>query len=386
MDNFINNEVKNIEISGIRKFHNLVQNYEGAISLTIGQPDFDTPNHIKNAAKKALDEGKTVYTHNAGLIELRQAASSYLDKKYSLLYNPLTEIITTNGASEAIDTTLRTILTKGCEVIIPSPAYPGYEPVVRLMGATPVYIDTSKTEFKITPSALEKAITNKTRCVILPYPSNPTGCTLSFSEVESIAKVLKDKNIFVLSDEIYSELCFSGNHVSIASIDYMRNKTIVINGLSKSHSMTGFRIGFIFAPEYLSNELLKVHQYNSTCASTISQYAAIEALTNGINDAIPMKEDYIKRRDYVYERLISIGFDVKKPTGAFYIFPSIKNFSSSSFDFALSLLESAKVAVVPSTAFSGNVEGYIRISYAYSFELLEEALNRISEYIDNLKA
>lgn len=381
MYNFINDEVKNIEISGIRKFHNLVQNYEGAISLTIGQPDFDTPTHIKDAAKKALDEGKTIYTHNAGLIELRNAASKYLETKYSLLYNPETEIITTNGASEAIDTTLRTILTKGCEVIIPSPAYPGYEPVIKLMGATPVYIDTSKTDFKLTSEALEKAITDKTRCVILPYPSNPTGCTLSIENISSIAKILENKNIFVLSDEIYSELCYSENHISIAKISYMKNKTIVINGLSKSHSMTGFRIGFIFAPEYLSKELLKVHQYNSTCASTISQYAAIEALTNGINDAIPMKEDYIKRRDYVYDRLKSIGFEVSKPDGAFYIFPSIKKYSNSSFDFALKLLENAKVAVVPSTAFSGNVEGYIRISYAYSFEMLEEALNRIDEYI-----
>lgn len=384
MYNLINPRVQNIEISGIRKFHNLVQNYEGAISLTIGQPDFETPSHIKDAAKKALDDGKTIYTHNAGLIELREAASKFLESKYSIKYNPLTEIITTNGASEAIDTSLRTILTEGCEVIIPSPAYPGYEPVIKLMGATPVYIDTSKTDFKITPKALEDAITNKTRCVILPYPSNPTGCTLNLDEINAIAEVLKDRNIFVLSDEIYSELSFSGTHISIASIDYMRNKTVVINGLSKSHSMTGFRIGFIFAPQYLASELLKVHQYNATCASTISQYAGIEALTVGINDAIPMKEDYIKRRDYVYNRLISIGFDVEKPNGAFYIFPSIKKYSPSSFDFAFDLLDKYKVAVVPSSAFSGNIEGYIRISYAYSMDKLEEALDRIESYISSL--
>lgn len=381
MDHLINKEVQNIEISGIRKFHNLVQEYKDAISLTIGQPDFETPIHIREAAKCALDNGKTVYTHNAGLIELREAASNFVKTKYSLSYNPSTEVIVTNGASEAIDTTLRGILEKGCEVIIPSPAYPGYEPVIRLMGATPVYIDTTKTGFKLTASALKSAITEKTRCIILPYPSNPTGCILSTKEIEDIASALHHKDIFILSDEIYSELSFDALHTSIATIDYMRNKTIVINGLSKSHSMTGFRIGFIFAPEFISSELIKVHQYNSTCACTISQYAAIEALTNGIDDALPMKEEYIKRRDYVYNRLVSMGFDVEMPKGAFYIFPSIKKFSNSSFDFCLDLLKKEKVALVPSTAFSGNIDGYVRLSYAYSPETLNEALDRIESYI-----
>lgn len=384
MNHLINKRVQDIEISGIRKFHNLVQKYKGAISLTIGQPDFETPLHIREAAKKALDEGKTTYTHNAGLIELREAASNFLEKKYSIAYNPETEVITTNGASEAIDTTLRGILSEGCEVIIPSPAYPGYEPVIKLMGAIPVYIDTSETGFKLTPEALKNAITSKTRCVVLPYPSNPTGCILTAEELGSIANILKDKDIFVLSDEIYSELSFSGEHISIASIDYMRDKTIVINGLSKSHSMTGFRIGFIFAPEYICSELIKVHQYNATCASTISQYAGIEALTNGFNDALPMKEDYIKRRDYVYNRLISMGFDVEKPNGAFYIFPSIKKFSNSSFDFALDLLEKEGIAVVPSVSFSGEIEGYIRLSYAYSIETLKESLDRIEKYVNGI--
>lgn len=384
MENLINDKVKGIEISGIRKFHNLVQKYDNAISLTIGQPDFDTPEHIKEATKKALDMGKTVYTHNAGLIELRQAASNFLFKKYSLNYNPESELIVTNGASEAIDTSLRGILEPGCEVIIPSPAYPGYEPVIKLMGATPIYIDTTETGFKLTASALEKAITPKTRCVILPYPSNPTGCVLSLDDLHSISNVLKDKNIFILSDEIYSELSFTSQHMSIANIDNMREKTIVINGLSKSHSMTGFRIGFICAPENIAKHLLKVHQYNATCACTISQYAAIEALTSGIDDALPMKEEYIKRRDYVYKRLLSMGFDVELPEGAFYIFPCIKKFNSSSQNFALDLLDKKKVALVPSTAFSGEIDGYVRLSYAYSTSTLEEALNRLESYIKEL--
>ncbi|KMT22679.1 aminotransferase A [Clostridium cylindrosporum] len=384
MDNFINKRVQDIEISGIRKFYNLVLKYSDAISLTIGQPDFDTPLHVKEAAKLALDNGKTTYTHNAGLMELREAACSFVKTKYSLNYDPNTEVITTNGASEAIDTALRGILEEGCEVIIPSPAYPGYEPVVKLMGAVPIYIDTTKTGFKLTADDLKKAITEKTRCIILPYPSNPTGCTMSAEEIKDIAEVLRDNDIFVLSDEIYSELSFDGKHISIATIDYMREKTIVINGLSKSHSMTGFRIGFIFAPEYICKHLIKVHQYNATCASTISQYAAIEALTKGIDDAIYMKEEYIKRRDYVYNRLVSMGFDVEMPSGAFYIFPSIKKFSDISFDFALDLLEKEKVAVVPSTAFSGAIEGYIRLSYAYSPDTLKEALDRIERYIKSI--
>ncbi|WCK56891.1 aminotransferase A [Aneurinibacillus sp. Ricciae_BoGa-3] len=386
MEHLINPQVQSIQISGIRKFFNRVIHYPDAISLTIGQPDFPTPEHIKNSGKTAIETNRTTYTPNAGLPELRQAAADFLSTKYGLVYRAEDEIITTNGASEAIDITLRTILTEGCEVILPGPVYPGYEPIITLCGATPVHVDTTSTHFKLSASLIEQHLTAKTRCIILPYPSNPTGVTLSRSDLEEIAELLKDKPIFVVSDEIYSELVFEGRHESIASIPSMREKTIVINGLSKSHSMTGWRIGFTFAPAYLTGQMLKVHQYNATCASSISQYAAIEALTNGINDAAIMRDEYRKRRDYVMERLEKMGLPAVKPNGAFYLFPSIKNFNMPSFDFALSLLEKERVAIVPGDAFSAHGEGFIRISYAYSMEILEEGLNRLESFITTLNA
>ncbi|WP_027417022.1 aminotransferase A [Aneurinibacillus terranovensis] len=381
MEHLINPNVRTIQVSGIRKFFNMVSHYPDAISLTIGQPDFPTPEHIKQYAKEAIDSNRTTYTPNAGLMELRQAAANFVSQKYCLSYRPEDEIITTNGASEAIDIALRTILTEGCEVLLPGPVYPGYEPIIKLCGAVPVYVDTRETNFKISAELLAKYITEKTRCIILPYPSNPTGCTLDRQDITAIAALLKGKEIFVISDEIYSELIYDGEHVSIASIPDMREKTIVINGLSKSHSMTGWRIGFTFAPAYITNQMVKVHQYNATCASSISQYAAIEALTAGINDAEKMREEYRKRRDYVYNRLLAIGMDVVKPSGAFYLFPSIKKWNRKSFEFALQLLETERVAVVPGDAFSEYGEGYLRISYAYSMEVLEEGLNRIERFL-----
>jgi aminotransferase len=381
----INRRVTEIQISGIRKFSNMVAQYKDAISLTIGQPDFDTPAHIKEAAVAAIGNNRTVYTQNPGLPELRQAASDFLQRKYQLVYDPVSEVIVTIGASQALDIAMRTILDEGCEVILPGPVYPGYEPLIKLCGAVPVYVDTTRNGFKLSAELLREKLTEKTRCVILPYPSNPTGCVMNREELEEIARLLENKEIFVISDEIYSELIYGKPHSSIASFPAMREKTIVINGLSKSHSMTGWRIGFTFAPAYLTEQMVKVHQYNVSCASSISQYAAIEALTNGLDDAEPMKEKYVMRRDYVCDRLTAMGLDVVKPDGAFYIFPSIKPFGIRSFDFATRLLEAQKLAVVPGDAFSPLGEGYIRISYAYSMELLEEGMNRLERFVQSIR-
>ncbi|WP_282941547.1 aminotransferase A [Paenibacillus sp. RC67] len=384
MEHLINSKVKDIQISGIRKISNLVSTYKDAVTLTIGQPDFPTPDHIMTAAKAAIDAHKTTYTPNPGMLELRQAAAQFVDHKYGLKYRPETEVIVTTGASQALDITLRTILEAGSEVILPGPIYPGYEPLVRLCGGEPVYVDTRANGFKLTADLLEPHITEKTRCIILCYPSNPTGRVLNAQELTDIARLLEDKSIFVISDEIYSELIYDQPHVSLASFPSMREKTIVINGLSKSHSMTGWRIGFTFAPEYLSQHMVKVHQYNVTCASSISQYAALEALTNGVDDALPMKKAYIERRDFVYDRLVQMGFELDKPEGAFYLFPSIERFKMTSMDFTMKLLEEQRVAVVPGDAFSIYGEGYIRISYAYGMEVLEKAMDRLETFVKNL--
>ncbi|MCV9887420.1 aminotransferase A [Metabacillus halosaccharovorans] len=382
MEHLVNSKVKQIELSGIRKFFNLVADYEDVISLTIGQPDFPTPEHVKVAGMKAIDENFTTYTHNAGLIELREAASQFVNKKYGLTYSPNNEIITTVGASQAIDCAFRTILETGSEVILPSPVYPGYEPLIKLAGGTPVYVDTTKTDFKLTAELLAPYITEKTRCIVLPYPSNPTGVTLTDVELSGIADLVRGKDIFVLSDEIYSELVYEGTHHSIAK--HIWEQTIVINGLSKSHSMTGWRVGFVFAPEAIAKHLLKVHQYNVSCATSISQKAALEALTIGMDDANAMKHSYQERLDYVYDRLIRMRFDVVKPNGAFYLFPNISQFKQSSFDFALSLVKNAGVALVPGSAFSEYGEGYVRLSYAYSMDQLKIAMDRMENYVTNL--
>ncbi|TWK41224.1 putative N-acetyl-LL-diaminopimelate aminotransferase [Bacillus paralicheniformis] len=381
MEHLLNPNVKEIEISGIRKFSNLVSQYENVISLTIGQPDFFTPHHVKQAAKKAIDENQTSYTHNAGYPELRQAVQLYMKKKADLNYEAESEIIVTTGASQAIDSAFRTILSPGDEVILPGPVYPGYEPIIKMCGASPLIIDTSSHGFKLTAKLIEEALTPKTKCVVLPYPSNPTGMTLSEEELKDIASLLKGRNVFVLSDEIYSELTFDRPHHSIASV--LRDQTIVIGGLSKSHSMTGWRIGFLFAPKEIAKHILKVHQYNVSCASSISQKAALEAVTNGFDDALIMREQYKKRLDYVYDRLVTMGLDVIKPSGAFYIFPSIKSFGMSSFDFCMSLLEEEGLAIVPGSSFSEYGEGYVRISYAYSPDTLREGLDRLESFVFN---
>lgn len=384
MEHLVNQQVKEIEISGIRKFFNMVAGTKNMISLTIGQPDFPTPTHVKEAGKKAIDENFTSYTHNAGLLELRQAAANFVREKYNLIYDADTEVITTVGASEAIDITFRTILEEGTEVILPGPVYPGYEPIIRMMGAKPVYADTTNNQFRLTADIIKKHITDKTRCIVLPYPSNPTGASLTKDEIEEIASLLKDLEIFLLADEIYSELVYDQEHFSIGTI--LKEKTIVVNGLSKSHSMTGWRIGFIFAPEFLAKHILKVHQYNVSCATSIAQMAALEALTNGKEDAQEMKKEYAVRREYVYNRLASMGLDIVKPDGAFYFFVKLPSQYPNSFDFALSLVEKAGVAVVPGSAFSSLGEGYVRLSFAYSMETLEEALNRIETFLQQNSA
>ncbi|SCW49186.1 aminotransferase [Paenibacillus tianmuensis] len=384
LERLINPSVKEIQISGIRKISNLVANYKDALTLTIGQPDFPTPDHIMRAAERAIEEQRTTYTPNPGLPELRQAAAAFIERKYGLSYSGLEEVLVTVGASQALDITLRTILEPGSEVILPGPIYPGYEPLIRLCGGVPVYADTRGTGFMLTAEVLEPYLTDKTRCVILAYPSNPTGRVMSAEELADIARLLESRKLFVISDEIYSELIYDGPHRSIASLPGMLERTIVINGLSKSHSMTGWRIGFTFAPAYLTQHMVKVHQYNVTCASSISQYAAIEALTVGIDDALPMRAEYVKRRDFVYDRLVEMGFELEKPEGAFYLFPSIERFGLSSMDFAMKLLDEQRVAVVPGDAFSALGEGYIRLSYAYSMDVLERAMERLKVFVSGL--
>jgi aminotransferase len=381
LEQYLNPNVRDIKISGIRKFFNMVADIEGMISLTIGQPDFPTPMHVKEAAKNAIDENFTSYTHNAGFLQLREAAASFVGSKYNVHYHPENEVIVTSGASQGIDVVLRSILEPGDECLLPGPVYPGYEPIIHLCGAKAVHIDTTQNDFKISAESIQEHITDSTKCIILPYPSNPTGVSLTKDELKGIADVLKGRRIFVVADEIYSELTFEGTHHSIA--EFLKEQTIMINGLSKSHSMTGWRIGMIFAPECISKHLLKVHQYNVSCASSVSQKAAYEALTNGLNDAVEMKEEYKIRRDYVYKRLVEIGFnDVVKPDGAFYFFVKIPAaFDMTSFDFALALAREEKVAVVPGDAFSRYGEGYIRLSFACSLEELEEGLTRIQSFI-----
>lgn len=386
MEHLIRPEVQSIEVSGIRKMANKVSQYEDVLSLTLGQPDFPTPQHILEAAKQAIDSGETVYTPNAGTLKLRTAAAEFMTQKYGLTYDPADEIIVTTGASEAIDVTFRTILTEGCEVLLPGPIYPGYEPIIRMCGAQPVHIDTTGSGFKLTADLIRPHLTERTRCIVLASPSNPTGCTLSSGELNELADLVRERELFVLSDEIYSELVFDGTHTSIAALPGMREKTIVINGLSKSHSMTGWRIGLLFAPAYLARHIVKVHQYNVTCASSVSQAAAVEALTAGIDDALPMREEYARRRDYAYERLVNAGFEVTQPNGAFYIFPSVAKFGLDSTTFAHRLLEEKRVAVVPGAAFAPFGDDYIRISYACSMEVLREALDRIESFVQGLSS
>jgi aminotransferase len=333
------------------------------------------------AGIKSLEEKRTGYTTNSGLPELRKAIASFVDRRYGLKYDPESEILVTIGASEALDIAFRTILDEGCEVILPAPIYPAYEPLIRLCGAIPVFIDTRENGFKLNAEMIKTKLTEKTRCVLLPYPSNPCGCILEKEVLQEIANLLTEKEIFVISDEIYSELTYGMNHHSIASFPGMKEKTIVINGVSKSHAMTGWRIGLTLAPNYLTEQMLKIHVFNTVCATSASQYAALEALAEDLIEVDQMKAEYQKRRDYVFDRIKSMGLDVKWSEGAFYLFPSIKNTGMSSEEFTEKLIDQAKVAVIPGSAFSTYGEGYIRISYANSMGNLEEGLNRLEEFL-----
>ncbi|PIC80009.1 aromatic amino acid aminotransferase [Sporosarcina sp. P18a] len=386
MKHLLNKNVKNIEISGIRKISNLIDKSSDTVNMTFGQPNFSTPDYIKDAAIRAIKDNHTDYTETAGVYELRQAACDYVEKLYGLNYNPENEIIVTVGASEALDITLRTILNEDSEVIMPAPVFVGYEPLIKMCNAKVVYVDTTETDFKMTASMIEEKLTDKTRCVLLPYPSNPTGTVLTKEEVMEIGELLRGKDIFIISDEIYSELVYESKHFSIGAVPGLKDQTIIINGLSKSHAMTGWRIGFAFAPAYLVDQFYAVHSFNAICAPSISQYASIEALRQGVDreEIMMMKEDYKRRRDFVYSRIKEMGLKVTKPEGAFYIFPSIKNTGLTSEEFASRLLEEANVAVIPGSAFSSYGEGYLRISYAQSMEELVKGMEGLERFLTKL--
>ncbi|MED1950159.1 aminotransferase A [Brevibacillus centrosporus] len=381
MLHLINRHVREIEISGIRKVANIVANDPSIVNFTIGQPDFATPEPIIQAGIQSLQEKKTGYTHNAGLLDLRKAIASFVDRKYGLHYEPDGEILVTVGVSEALDIAFRTILDEGSEVILPAPVYPAYEPLIRLCGAVPVFIDTRESGFKLNAEMIRAKFTDKTRCVLLPYPSNPCGAILNEDELQDIASLLREKDVFILSDEIYSELTYGTAHRSIASFPGMREKTIVINGLSKSHAMTGWRVGFILTPKYLLEEMIKIHVYNTVCATSASQYASLAALETDLPEVDRMIEEYQKRRDYVYDRITSMGLPVERPDGSFYAFPSIEKTGMSSEEFTHKMIQEAKVAVIPGSAFSTYGEGYIRISYANSMDNLKEGLDRMEQFL-----
>ncbi|MFD0825054.1 aminotransferase A [Neobacillus sp. M.A.Huq-85] len=384
MDHLLSKTVKNIKISAIREIGNKVANDPSIINLTIGQPDFVTPDSILEAGKHAIEAKKTGYTHNAGVLELRQAASDFVKRRYQLNYRPEDEVLITMGASEALDIAFRTILEPGDEVILPAPIYPGYEPLIRMCFANPVFVDTRNHNYKISAKLIEENITEKTKCVVLPYPSNPTGAILNAQELEEIANLLRGKDIFIISDEIYSELTYGLKHISIASFPEMKEKCIVINGLSKSHAMTGWRIGYTLAPAYITDEMFKVHAYNCVCASSVSQYAAMEALHHDLPEVEEMRQAYEKRRNFVYQRITDMGLETIKPDGAFYLFVSIEKTGLSSNEFIHQLVDEAKVAVIPGYGFSEYGEGYIRISYACSMEKLEEGMNRMKRFVQTL--
>ncbi|WP_391120244.1 aminotransferase class I/II-fold pyridoxal phosphate-dependent enzyme [Psychrobacillus sp. L3] len=377
----LNPRAKVLKVPGIRQFSNQLVHFPDAINLTIGQPDFPTPQVVKNAGIRAIEQNLTGYSHNAGLLELREAVNTFFTKKYGFSYDPQNEIIITNGASEAIDTVFRTILEEGDEVILPAPCYSGYEPIIHFCGAKIIYLDTTETNFQPSAEKLAELITEKTKAVFFNYPSNPTGVVLTQETVDQLVNVLIEKDVYILTDEIYSENTFSGTHTSFAAYPALRNKLFYIHGLSKSHSMTGWRIGFLMGPSEVMEQVVKVHAFNTICASVPGQYAAIEALINSKDTPSEMNVEYIKRRDYVFNRLTAMGLTAEKPNGAFYIFPSIQRFGINSFDFATRLLHEGGVAVVPGSVFTPFGEGYIRISYAYSMEVLEEGLKRLEQFI-----
>lgn len=379
-----NKQLDKIQVSLIRQFDQAISEIPGVLRLTLGEPDFTTPDHVKEAAKRAIDQNQSYYTGMSGLLTLRQAASDFVKEKYQLDYAPENEILVTIGATEALSATLTAILEEGDKVLLPAPAYPGYEPIVNLVGAEIVEIDTTENGFVLTPEMLEKAILeqgDKLKAVILNYPANPTGITYSREQLEALAAVLRKYEIFVVCDEVYSELTYTGEaHVSLGTM--LRDQAIIINGLSKSHAMTGWRLGLIFAPATFTAQLIKSHQYLVTAANTMAQHAAVEALTAGKNDAEPMKKEYIQRRDYIIEKMTALGFEIIKPDGAFYIFAKIPaGYNQDSFAFLKDFAQKKAVAFIPGAAFGRYGECYVRLSYAASMETIKEAMKRLEEYM-----
>jgi len=383
-NNILSDVVKNMAPSGIRKFFDILNTMKDVISLTVGEPDFKTPWHIRVAGIESLENGRTHYTSNSGTVELREEISAYLERKIKVSYDPMHEIIVTVGGSEAIDLAMRALINPGDEVIVPQPAFVCYGPIASLAGGVPVYIDTKeKNRFKLTAEELRSVITPKTKLLVLPYPSNPTGAIMEREDLEALAEVLRDTNIMVLADEIYAELTYGKEHVSIASLPGMRERTIIASGFSKAYAMTGWRLGYIAAPSEVTGQMLKIHQYAIMCSPTTSQYAAVEALRNGQSDVEEMRAEYNRRRRYIVGGLRSIGIDCFEPEGAFYVFPYIGKFGMTSEAFCEKLLMEYGVAIVPGTAFGTCGEGFARISYAYSVEHIAKALDRIEKFTRN---
>ena len=379
--------VRSIKPSGIRKFFDIAANMEGVISLGVGEPDFPTPWQIRSAGIHSLERGSTRYTSNSGLLPLRNEISKYFERKYGVKYDAEREILITVGGSEGIDAMMRAVLSEGDEVIIPQPSYVSYEPIAALTGAKAVIINTkAENDFKLTPEELSACISEKTKLLVLPYPSNPTGAVMNREDLEKIARVLRNTNIAVISDEIYAELTFSSEpHVSAASIDGMRERTVVINGFSKAFSMTGWRLGYALGPREIISQMTKIHQFAIMCAPTTSQHAAIEALRSCDDAVAAMKEEYNDRRNLIVSGFNSLGLECREPLGAFYAFPSIKSTGMTSEEFCEKLLYAKKVAIVPGTAFGASGEGHVRASYCYSTAHIREALSRIGEFLDELR-
>ena len=386
MRNFLSDKVIHIKPSGIRKFFDIVSEMKDAISLGVGEPDFDTPWHIRDEGIYAFERGKTFYTSNAGLKDLRTEISNYINRTQGVKYDPNGEIIVTVGGSEAIDIGLRAIINANDEVIIPQPSYVSYEPCAILADAKPVIINLkAENEFRLTPEELLGAITDKTKVLILPYPNNPTGAIMEKEDLEKIAKIIIEKDLLVMSDEIYSALTYKDKHISIASIDGMKERTILINGFSKAYAMTGWRLGYACGPKDIIKQMTKIHQFAIMCAPTTSQYAAIEALRHGDEDVENMRRSYNQRRRYLMHEFKEMGLECFEPFGAFYVFPCIKEFGMTSEEFATRFLKEEKVAVVPGTAFGDCGEGYLRISYAYSIDNLKIAIERLKHFITKLR-
>ena len=385
MRNPLSNTIVNIKPSGIRKYFDIASEMDNVISLGVGEPDFDTPWHVRDEGIYSLEKGKTAYTSNAGLKELKEEIVKFLDRRYGLTYDPYDETIVTVGGSEAIDIAMRAMLDPGDEVLIPQPSYVSYEPCCVLANGTPVIINLkAENEFRLTAQEIEEAVTPKTKLLVLPFPNNPTGAIMERKDLEAIAEVIEKHDLYVLSDEIYSELTYLENHVSIASLPGMKERTILINGFSKSHSMTGWRLGYACGPELIIKQMLKIHQFAIMCAPTTSQYAAVEAMRNGDEDVAEMRAEYNIRRKYLVKRFREMGVECFEPFGAFYVFPCIKQFGMTSDEFATTLLKSKRVCVVPGTAFGDCGEGFLRISYAYSLENLKIAMDRIEEFVKEL--